>query len=82
MSQDDVERDAKRWATGLELAEGLSAQAWVDLAPHLSCREAELVKAFLLAWKTPWVAQVFIEAHANSDDDEGDLHYQGGGADS
>jgi hypothetical protein len=60
----------------------LSPQAWCDLAPHLSCREADRVHAYLLATRDAWTAQVFIEAHANSDDDEGDLHYQGGGADS
>jgi hypothetical protein len=60
------------------LASDLSTQAWMDLAPHLSCREAEVVKAFLLAWRDEWTAQAFIEAHSLSDDDPSDLHHLGG----
>jgi hypothetical protein len=62
-------------ATALNLA-GLSPQTWVDLAPHLSCSEAEVVKAFLTAWRDENTAEVFIQAHALADDDENDLHYQ------
>lgn len=75
--EDEDEDDGETAATALNLA-GLPSQTWVDLAPHLSCREAEVVKAFLLAWKDDWTAQVFIEAHSLGDDDESDLHFQGG----
>jgi hypothetical protein len=69
------------WQASQDPTPDLSPQAWVDLASHLSCREADRVHAYL-ATRDAWTAQVFMEAHANSDDDEGDLHYQGGGADS
>jgi hypothetical protein len=74
---DEDEEQSETAATALNLAH-LSVQAWADLAPHLSCSEAEVVKSFLRAWADPYTAQVFIDAHAAADDDESDLHYQGG----
>ena len=57
------------------LIEGLSTQTWCDLAPALSCSEAEAVHAFLTAWTDERTARVFMEAHAMSDDpNEGDIH--------
>jgi hypothetical protein len=57
------------------LVDDLSPQAWCDLAPCMSCFEAEAVHAFLIDWASDEVARAFMEAHALSDDpNEGDIH--------
>jgi hypothetical protein len=57
-------------------AAALSTQAWADLAPHLSCREAVAAAAFLFATDHEVKANALLEAHAASDE-EGDAHWQG-----
>ena len=66
----DEEADAAQ-----TFAAALSTQAWVDLAPHLSCREADAAVAFLQALDHEAKAQALLEAHAASDE-EGDAHWQ------
>src|SRR5215471_6036488 len=66
----DEEADAAQ-----TFAAALSTQAWVDLAPHLSCREADAAVAFLQALDHEAKAQALLEAHGASDE-EGDAHWQ------
>ena len=56
-------------------ANALSTQAWTDLAPHLTCREAEAAAEFLRAVDQDVTAIRLLEAHGASDE-EGDAHWQ------
>jgi len=56
-------------------AQALSTQAWTDLAPHLTCREAEAAAEFLRAVDQDATAIRLLEAHGASDE-EGDAHWQ------
>jgi hypothetical protein len=56
----------------------MTTQSWADIAPHLTCREADAAAAMLEAFGWIRNAQVLLEAHGLADDDPSDLHYQGG----
>ncbi|WP_143660015.1 hypothetical protein [Streptomyces sp. WZ.A104] len=47
------------------------------IADKLTCSEAESLADFFRAVDHPHVADLWLECHAEGDDDEDDLHYQG-----
>lgn len=49
-----------------------------DLGPHLTCNEAEALAALCRAAGRDGRADALIAGHA-TDDDEGDMHYEGEG---
>jgi hypothetical protein len=61
-------------AAALALAE-LHPSVWFDEASAFTCTEAEIVAAFLAAFRDEDVAAKFIVAHGLGDD-EGDMHPQ------
>jgi len=71
---DDDEDDSVSMAAWT-FAQALSTQAWTDLAPHLTCREAEAAAEFLRAVDQDATAIRLLEAHGASDE-EGDAHWQ------
>lgn len=46
-----------------------------------TCEEAEQIAAVYRAFGQDSEAEDFMEAHADTDDDEGDMHYRGNGSD-
>jgi len=46
-----------------------------DVAPSLTCVEAEALADVLRAYGAPGAADQWIEAHATADE-EGDMHYE------
>ncbi|MFF3692014.1 hypothetical protein [Streptomyces sp. NPDC002221] len=47
------------------------------VAERFTCSEAEGIAEFFRAVEHPDVADLWLECHAEGDDDEDDLHYQG-----
>ncbi|MFI9205274.1 hypothetical protein [Streptomyces sp. NPDC053048] len=47
------------------------------IADKLTCSEAEELAEFFRAIDHPGVADLWLECHADGDDDEDDLHYRG-----
>lgn len=59
--------------TALSELAGLGAYVWYDLAPHLTCTEAEVFADFVEAYDLA-SREDFLEAH-EAEDEEGDAHY-------
>ncbi|MBX3196269.1 MAG: hypothetical protein KF727_14370 [Microbacteriaceae bacterium] len=62
--------------TAAEALAALHPDVWRDTATSFGCTEAEAIAGLLDAAGATGVARMFLEAHAEGDED-GDEHYQG-----
>src|SRR5215831_13306274 len=71
----ELDEDAHLGEVARKFLYAMSTQAWADIAPHLTCAEAEAAAAMLEAAGWNRNAEVLLATHAATDE-EGDAHWQ------
>ena len=71
----ELDEDAHLGEVARKFLDAMSTQAWADIAPHLTCAEAEAAAAMLEAAGWNRNAEVLLATHAATDE-EGDAHWQ------
>lgn len=68
---------AARQALAVRGLMALDRSVWTDIAPRLTCHEAEAFVEFLALTGDLELVAAFKECHAEGDDDEADQHHGG-----
>jgi hypothetical protein len=74
-----IDEDAAIGEAALLFLNVMTNQSWIDIAPHLTCQEAEAAAQMLQAAGQDRAAEIMLDSHAWADDDPSDMHYGQGG---